>query len=144
MLLFCPTHNLTATVTPKYVSSTIIPDRTTFVPISRKTKYNNLLYLRECLTMILPLILYNTDDGNHGLWGVLSSYAAYKFQQNETLTPPTRPSLYLTIPDDATSVFRSRSETAQKSLWQYFRLHEAYICRCRTFIIDTTKYTWIH
>ena len=57
--------------------------------------------------------------------------------------PTTRPDIYPTIPDDATSIVRSLSKTIHKYLWHYFNLHEAAELGCHTFIIEDVEDTWI-
>ena len=45
-------------------------DRATFFPIAVKPTDAGLLRMRECLTPILLVILYNTYDGANNLWGI--------------------------------------------------------------------------
>ena len=57
--------------------------------------------------------------------------------------PPTRPTAYLTIPDNSTSVVRSPSKTVHKPLWHNFKLHKAAERGCCAFIIDAVEDIWI-
>ena len=143
MLLLHPDWNLTSTMNPKYVSSTITADRETSVPISGKPNDNSLLRLRGCITQILLGTPYKTADINHNLWGILSSNASYKAQHHEVFDPPTRTVVYLIIPDNSTSVVPSCANTIHKSIWHNFKLHKSSERTCRTFIIDAVEYIWI-
>ena len=67
--------------------------------------------------LILIRIPYNTTDGNHNIWVILSSDAAYKARHHGVFAPITGPVVYPMIPDDTTSVVRSRAETVHKMLW---------------------------
>ena len=103
-------------MTPEDVLATIASAKTTFVPIIRKTTDDNLLRIKECLTPALLGIIYNTSDGSHNILGVLSSNLEYSARHNSTFVPPTRPDIYPTIPENATSAFSSLSKTLYKLL----------------------------
>ena len=87
-LVLRPARNPTATMTLEDVSAIITAARENFVPISSKPQDNYLLRMREFRTLILLGIPYNTADGNHNLWGILSSDAAYKVQHRNVFAPP--------------------------------------------------------
>ena len=142
-LLTRPAWNL-STMTPEHMSDTITAARANFVSISSKPKDDDIICLREFLMQILLVIPYNTTDSNHNLWGILSSNDVLKAQHHEVFDPPTRPVVYLTIPGNATSVVRSRSEIFQKMLWHDSNLHEAAGCGCCAFIINTIEETCTH
>ena len=101
VLLLHAARNLTATMTPRYVFSTIAMVRATFVPISGKPKDNYLLSMRECLTPTLLGTPYNTADSYHNIWGIL-------------FTTHIWTAVYPTIPNDATSIVCSRYDTIHK------------------------------
>ena len=143
-LLLCLDWNLLAIMAPEDMPVTITMARETFVPITGKLNDNNLLCLRECLMPIILGIPYNTEDVNHNIWGILSSDAAYKLRHHKVFAPTTQPVVYLIIPDNATSVVRSCTDTFHKLLGHDFKLHEAAKVGCHTFIIDAVKDTWIH
>ena len=82
MILLYLAHNSKSTTTPKGVTIIITAAKATFVPITSKPKDNEILSLRELLTPILLIILNNTADGDHILWGILSYGTSYKAQQN--------------------------------------------------------------
>ena len=65
-----------ATMTPEDVSATSNINKAAIVPISGKNKDGELICLRECLTLILLGTLYNTTNGYHNFWGILSFNAA--------------------------------------------------------------------
>ena len=124
-LLLCPARNLTDTMTAKDVSEKITAAMVTFVYIDGKPTDNNLLRLRELPTPILLGIPYNTADGAHKLWGILYSNAAYKTRHNTVFISPTRPTIYPTISDGATSAIHSFTETTQNSPWKNYNMHKA-------------------
>ena len=66
-LLLRTAWNLTASMNHTYMVSTITAAMANFVPINVKPKENNLFRLRECLTLILLVISYNTAYGYHNL-----------------------------------------------------------------------------
>ena len=85
-------------MTPKHVLATITAAQGAFIPISGKPKDYDLLHMKECLTLILLRILYNTVDVDHNLWGILSSDSVYKAHHNRVFMPPTRSGVYPKIP----------------------------------------------
>ena len=131
-LLLRPAQNLTSAMTSEDMPATITADRADFFPISGKPKDGDLLCLRKFLISILLRISYKTANGDHNLWGILSSDAACKSRHLEVFVPPTHPIVYPIIPNASTSVGRSCAEIVHKPLWHNFKLHEAAECGCRT------------
>ena len=76
-------------MTPKDVSAIIATSKPTFVLITGKTTDDYILRLREFITPILLGINYDTSNGAHNLWGVLSTNAAYITRYKTAFVSPT-------------------------------------------------------
>ena len=100
----------------KDMSATVAAAKSTFIPITVKSKDDNIICLREYLTPTLLGITYNTSGGAHNLWRILSTDAAYSTRNNTAFLLPIKPTVYPNTMDDATYVVHSLSKTVHKSL----------------------------
>ncbi len=99
--------------------------RNQFVPIDSQPTDDDLARLEETLYPLLLTIPYDSERGKHNLSGIVLDDKTYKNIYGTPFPVPTKPEAYeSSIPDDAKSDLRARSEAIYKARIQDYRRAE--------------------
>ena len=115
-----------------------------FPPLEGKPTDDDLLSIRETLLPILMEIPYDQLGGVHSLTAIITDSVRYAADHGgNAFTRPTRLPLYdTTIPDDATTVVRVRSEAAHKARLDDYASYEAAERGAAKFLRDVVDEVW--
>lgn len=115
-----------------------------FPPLEGKPTDDDLLAIREALLPLLMVIPYDAVGGVHSLTALLTDNAKYAAAHGgDSFVRPARLPLYdSSIPDDAPTVVRVRSEAAHKSKLEDYANYEAAERGCAKFLRDVVDEVW--
>ena len=115
-----------------------------FPPLEGKPTDDDLLAIREALLPLLMVIPFDAVGGIHSLTALLTDDSKYAATHGgHSFIRPMRLPLYdLTIPDDAPTVVRVRSEAAHKSKLEDYANYEAAERGCAKFLRDVVDEVW--
>jgi len=115
-----------------------------FPPLDGKPSDDDLLSIKEALLPLLMVIPYDAVGGVHSLTALLTDDAKYATaHKGKSFVRPVRLPLYdLSIPDDASTVVRIRSEAAHKSKLEDYANYEAAERGCAKFMRDVIDEVW--
>ena len=115
-----------------------------FPPLEGKPTDDDLLSIREALLPLLMVIPFDAVGGIHSLTALLTDDTKYAAAHGgHSFVRPVRLPLYdLTIPDDAPTVVRVRSEAAHKSKLEDYANYEAAERGCAKFLRDVVDEVW--
>ena len=115
-----------------------------FPPLEGKPTDDDLLAIREALLPLLMVIPFDAVGGIHSLTALLTDDSKYAATHGgHSFIRPMRLPLYdLTIPDDAPTEVRVRSEAAHKSKLEDYANYEAAERGCAKFLRDVVDEVW--
>jgi len=115
-----------------------------FAPIDPQPTDDDLVRLEETLYPLLLAIPYDSESGKHNLSGIILNDETYKEIYGALFPVPTKPGAYDTsIPDDAKSVLRARSEAIHKARINDYLLYDAALRATHSFILGVIDDTYV-
>ena len=115
-----------------------------FEPINGQPSDNDPTRLRDAITPLLLQILYDETGAVHNLICLIWPEAAYVSRHGEAFPGPTRVGAYdSTIDDDATDVFRARSEAAHTAKRADRATYETARRETTQFVLAVVADTWV-
>ena len=131
-------------MTPTEITLLFKEAQDAFLPLEGKPTDDDLLLIRETLLPILMEIPYDQVGGIHSLTAIITDAVRYAADHGgNAFTRPSRLPLYdTTIPDDATTVVRVRSEAAHKALLDDYAVYEAAERGAAKFLREVVDEVW--
>ncbi len=131
-------------MTPEDILADFSEAQNQFAPIDRQPTDDDLLCLEETLYPLLLAIPYDNERGKHNLVSIIHDDKTYKNIYGTPFPIPTKPGAYDTsIPDDAKSALRARSEAINKARIQDYLLYDAALRATHRFILGVIHDTYV-
>ena len=137
-------HIFMHTILPGDISTLFAEALEKFEPISGQPTDSYLAEIREVISQILLVILYDKENRIHNLVSLIQYTMTYTTDYTATLTCPRNPSIYdEPIRDDEKAPVRAKKEEIHKERLQYFTMYKAAEHETGKLILSIVEEAWV-